>query len=182
MLKIILMNLNIDLFYFINNDLANPLFDVIMPHLSDCGGFVTLLVLCILAILVLRHYKKEKYLEIAKMCLYALVLSGIIAACLKLTYHSPRPFTVLEHVRQLVVPTEPNSFPSGHSSSSMSVVTVLVWCLRDNKILITLLIAFALLVAFSRVYVGVHYPFDVFVGALVGVVSGVVVLKLKNQK
>ncbi|WP_405291022.1 phosphatase PAP2 family protein [Methanobrevibacter sp.] len=182
MLKIILMNLNIDLFYFINNDLANPLFDVIMPHLSDCGGFVTLLVLCILAILVLRYYKKEKYLEIAKMCLYALVLSGIIAACLKLTYHSPRPFTVLEHVRQLVVPTEPNSFPSGHSSSSMSVVTVLVWCLRDNKILITLLIAFALLVAFSRVYVGVHYPFDVFVGALVGVVSGVVVLKLKNQK
>ncbi len=176
------MNLNIDLFYFINNDLANPLFDVIMPHLSDCGGFVTLLVLCILAILVLRYYKKEKYLEIAKMCLYALVLSGIIAACLKLTYHSPRPFTVLEHVRQLVVPTEPNSFPSGHSSSSMSVVTVLVWCLRDNKILITLLIAFALLVAFSRVYVGVHYPFDVFVGALVGVVSGVVVLKLKNQK
>ena len=182
MLKIILMNLNIDLFYFINNALANPLFDVIMPHLSDCGGFVTLLVLCILAILVLRYYKKEKYLEIAKMCLYALVLSGIIAACLKLTYHSPRPFTVLEHVRQLVVPTEPNSFPSGHSSSSMSVVTVLVWCLRDNKILITLLIAFALLVAFSRVYVGVHYPFDVFVGALVGVVSGVVVLKLKNQK
>ncbi|WP_405275723.1 phosphatase PAP2 family protein [Methanobrevibacter sp.] len=176
------MNLNIDLFYFINNDLANPLFDVIMPHLSDCGGFVTLLVLCILAILVLRYYKKEKYLEIAKMCFYALVLSGIIAACLKLTYHSPRPFTVLEHVRQLVVPTEPNSFPSGHSSSSMSVVTVLVWCLRDNKILITLLIAFALLVAFSRVYVGVHYPFDVFVGALVGVVSGVVVLKLKNQK
>ena len=182
MLKIILMNLNIDLFYFINNDLANPFFDAIMPHLSDCGGFVTLLVLCILAILVLRYYKKEKYLEIAKMCLYALVLSGIIAACLKLTYHSPRPFTVLEHVRQLVVPTEPNSFPSGHSSSSMSVVTVLVWCLRDNKILITLLIAFALLVAFSRVYVGVHYPFDVFVGARVGVVSGVVVLKLKNQK
>jgi undecaprenyl-diphosphatase len=180
--KVIVMSLNIDLFYFINNGLANPFFDAIMPILCDCGGFVTLLVLCILAILVLRYYKKEKYLEIAKMCLYALVLSGIIAACLKLTYHSPRPFTVLEHVRQLVVPTEPNSFPSGHSSSSMSVVTVLVWCLRDNKILITLLIAFAVLVAFSRVYVGVHYPFDVFVGALVGVVSGVVVLKLKNQK
>lgn len=173
------MNLNIDLFYFINNNMANPVFDMIMPPLSDVGGFATLLAICILVILVLKYYKKEKYLEIAKMCLYALVLSGIIAACLKLTFHSPRPFTVLDHVRQLVIPTEPNSFPSGHTSSSMSVVTVLVWMLRENRILITILIAFALLVAFSRIYVGVHYPFDVLVGAIVGVVSGVVVLKIK---
>lgn len=173
------MNLNVDLFYLINNDLANPIFDAIMPHLSDCGGFATLLALCILAILVLRHYKKERYLEIAKMCLYALVLSGIIAACLKLTFTSPRPFAVLEHVRQLTIPTEPNSFPSGHTSSTMSAVTVLVWMLRENRTVVCLLIAFALLIAFSRIYVGVHFPFDVLVGAVVGVVSGVVVLKVK---
>lgn len=177
--KIIPMSLNVDLFYLINNDMANPLFDAIMPPLSNCGGFVTLLVLCILAILVLRHYKKERYLKIAKLCLYALVLSGVIAACLKLAYHSPRPFTVLDHVRQLTVPSEPNSFPSGHTSSSMSVVTVLVWTLRENKALVVLLILFALLIAFSRVYVGMHYPFDVLVGAAVGVVSGVLVLKVK---
>ena len=174
------MSLNIDLFYFINNGFANPVFDMIMPHLSDCGGFVSLLVICVLAILVLRHYKRQKYLEIAKMCLYALVLSGIIAACLKLAYHSPRPFTVLENVRQLTIPTEPNSFPSGHTSSTMSVVSVLVWTLRENKAIVCLLALFAFLVGFSRIYVGVHYPFDVLVGAVVGVVSGVVVLKLKS--
>ena len=173
------MSLNVDLFYFINNKLANPLFDIIMPHLSDCGGFVSLLAICVIAILVLRHYKKERYLDIAKMCLYALVLSGIMVAALKLAYHSPRPFTVLDHVRQLTVPTEPNSFPSGHTSSSMSVVTVLVWTLRQNRIIIGFLILFALLIAFSRIYVGVHFPFDVFVGAAVGVASGAIVLKLK---
>ena len=75
-MKIILMSLNIDLFYYINNGMANPAFDMIMPHLSDCGGFVSLLALIILAILVLRHYQKEKYLNIAKLCLYALVLSA----------------------------------------------------------------------------------------------------------
>ena len=174
------MSLNIDLFYFINNGCANPAFDVIMPHLSDCGGFVSMFVLCVLAILVLRHYKRQRYLEIAKMCLYALVLSGLIAACLKLAYHSPRPFTVLENVRQLTIPTEPNSFPSGHTSSTMSVVSVLVWTLRENKIVVCLLVLFALLVSFSRIYVGVHYPFDVLVGAIVGVSSGAVVLKLKS--
>ena len=173
------MSLNIDLFYLINNGMANPVFDRIMPLLSNCGGFVTLLVLCILAILVLKYLKKEEYLKIAKLCLYALVLSGIIAACLKLTWHSPRPFAVLDHVRQLTIPSEPNSFPSGHTSSSMSVVTVLVWTLRENKLLVSLLIAFALIIAFSRIYVGVHFPFDVLVGALVGVLSGVIILKVK---
>ena len=174
------MNFNIDLFYFINNNLQNPLFDMIMPHLTDCGGFLTLLAICVLVILILWHYKKEKYLEIAKLCLYALILSGIIAAGLKLLYQSPRPFTVLEHVRQLTVPSEPNSFPSGHSSSTFSVVTVLIWKLRENRIVVALLVAFALLIAFSRVYIGVHYPFDVFVGALVGIVSGAIVLKVKS--
>ena len=174
------MSLNIDLFYFINNGFANPVFDMIMPHLSDCGGLVSLLVICVLAILVLRHYKRQKYLEIAKMCLYALVLSGIIAACLKLAYHSPRPFTVLENVRQLTIPTEPNSFPSGHTSSTFSVVSVLVWTLRENVVVVCLLVLFAFLVGFSRIYVGVHYPFDVLVGAIVGVISGAAVLKMKS--
>lgn len=171
------MSLNIDLFYFINNNMANPLFDAIMPPLSDCGGFVTLLVICILVILVLRYFKKEKYYQIAKLCLYALILAGIIAACLKLTFHSPRPFTVLDHVRQLTVPSEPNSFPSGHTASTLSIITVLVWKLREHKIVAALLVVFAVLVGFSRIYCGVHYPFDVLVGAIVGVVSGVVVLK-----
>ena len=174
------MNLNIDLFYLINSGFANPAFDVIMPHLSDCGGFVTMLVICVLAILVFWHYKRQRYLEIAKMCLYALVLSGVIAACLKLAYHSPRPFTVLENVRQLTIPTEPNSFPSGHTSSTFSVVSVLVWTLRENKAIVCLLALFAFLVGFSRIYVGVHYPFDVLVGAIVGVISGAAVLKMKS--
>lgn len=171
------MSLNIDLFYLINNNMANPFFDAIMPILSDFGGFVGLAAICIAAILVLKYFKRERYLKIAKLCLCALLLAGIIAAALKLTFHSPRPFTVLEHVRQLTVPSEPNSFPSGHTASTLSVITVLVWKLRENKAVVVLLVAFAVLVGFSRIYCGVHYPFDVLVGAIVGVVSGVVVLR-----
>ena len=171
------MNLNVDLFYLINNNMANPVFDAIMPVLSNFGGFVTLLAICIAAILILKYLKKDEYLKIAKLCLCALLLAGIIAACLKLTFHSPRPFTVLEHVRQLTVPSEPNSFPSGHTASTLSIITVLVWKLRENKAVVALLVIFSVLIGFSRIYCGVHYPFDVAVGAIVGVVSGVVVLK-----
>ena len=172
------MSLNIDAFYFINNSLANPFFDAIMPPLSDCGGFVTLLVLSVLAVVLSKYFKKDKYYNIARLCLYSLLLAGIIAACLKLIFHSPRPYTVLDHVRQLTVPTEPNSFPSGHSASTVSIITVLVWKLRENRLIVVLLIAFAVLVGFSRIYCGVHYPFDVVTGAAAGVVSGVVVLKV----
>lgn len=174
------MNPDIELFYFINHNLQNPLFDMIMPILCDAGGFVTLLCLCILAILLLRHFKKERYLEIAKLCLLALLLTGLIAGSLKLLINEPRPFTVLANVRQLVIPTEPNSFPSGHTASTLSIVTVLVWKLRKTKWLVFLLVLFGVLVSFSRIYVGVHYPHDVLAGALVGILSGVAVLKFKK--
>ena len=174
-----MMNINIDAFYFINSNMQNPIFDAVMPAFSNAGGFLTLLVLCVLAIIMTKHYKLEKYFEIAKLCLYALILSGIIAGCLKLAFHSPRPFTVLDNVRQLTVPTEPNSFPSGHTSSTLSIITVLVWMLRENKSIVVLLILFAFLIGFSRIYVGVHYPLDVLTGAAVGIISGAIVLKLK---
>lgn len=175
------MSLNIDAFYFINNNLQNPLFDWIMPWLSNAGGFVTLLGLCVLAVIVTKYFKKDKCFEIAKLCLFSLVLAGIITACLKLTFHSPRPSLVLENVRQLTIPTEPNSFPSGHTASTLSVVTVLVWKLRKNKVLAFLLVLFAFLIGFSRIYVGMHFPFDVLTGAAIGILSGVVVLYVKKQ-
>lgn len=175
------MNLNIDFFYFINNGMQNPFFDAIMPTFSNAGSFLSILVLCILAIIVCKYSKRDEYLEIAKLCLYALVLSGAIVGCLKLAYQSPRPFTVLSHVRQLTVPSEPNSFPSGHTSSTLTVVTVLVWKLRQNKIIVALLILFAFLIGFSRIYVGVHYPLDVLTGAAVGIMSAVVVMLVKKH-
>ena len=173
------MNLNTDLFYFINNGMSNPTFDLIMPHFTDLGGFVTLLSLCIIAIIICKRLKKDQYLKIAKMCLAALVLSGIIAACLKLAIHEPRPYTTLSHARQLLIPTEPNSFPSGHTSSSFSIMTVLAHELWQYKRLVIILILFCILIAFSRVYCGIHYPLDVVVGAMVGIISGIIILKLK---
>lgn len=173
------MDLNTELFYFINNDMQNPFFDIIMPPLTDMGGFLSLLIITVLLIIILKYFKKDEYLEIAKMCLYALIIAGIIAGTLKIMVHEPRPFTVLDNVRQLVVPSEPNSFPSGHTSSTLSIVTVLCGTLRQHKAAVVLLILFGFLIGFSRIYTGVHYPLDVVAGAVVGVSSGVAVLKLK---
>lgn len=175
------MDWNAELFYLINNELQNPVFDVIMPIFTHFGGFVSLLAICIIAIIILKRLKKEKYLKIAKLCLFALIIAGLISAGLKILVQEPRPYTILEHARQLIIPTEPNSFPSGHTASSLSIITVLVTSFKQNNILVALLILFGFLIGFSRIYVGVHYPFDVIAGAVVGVLSGVVVLKYKRK-
>jgi undecaprenyl-diphosphatase len=176
------MNINIELFNFINHSLANPVLDAIMPVFTNFGGLPAVGITTILVFLLTRHYKKDEYHEIAKLCLYSLVLSVVIAAALKLTVHEPRPGILLDNVRQLVTPTEPYSFPSGHTSSTFSVITVLAVKLRENKAVFGLCLVFALAIAFSRVYVGAHFPLDVLAGTLIGVVSGVVVLRYKNQK
>ena len=173
------MNLNVGLFYLINNNLSNPIFNLIMPPFTNLGSFAGLLILCIIAILICRHYNKDRYLQISKLCLYALLVSAAIVLCLKLGITENRPYTTLSHVNQLVVPSEPNSFPSGHTSSTFSVVTVLVHEFWQNKLLVSALILFGTLIAFSRVYCGIHYPLDVAVGAIVGIASALFILKVK---
>ena len=173
------MNLNTEIFYLINNNLSNPFCDLLMPQLTNVGGFVGLLILCILAISIAKRYNNDKYLRISKMCLYALLISAGIVLCLKLGVAEERPFRTLAHVHQLVRPTEPNSFPSGHTSSTFSVATVLVNQLWQNKAVVVILVVFSVLLAFSRIYCGVHYPLDVVVGAMVGIISGLLALKVK---
>ena len=65
------------------------------------------------------------------------------------------------------------SFPSGHSASSFAAATVFAFALTRRRAAI--IWALAATVAFSRIYIGVHYPLDVVVGALIGVLIGVLV-------
>lgn len=63
------------------------------------------------------------------------------------------------------------SFFSGHASSSFSITTVLTLFLRRRFKWVWLFYLWPLLFALSRIYVGVHYPVDIIVGAIVGVIT-----------
>lgn len=70
------------------------------------------------------------------------------------------------------------SFFSGHASSSFSITTFVVFCLRHHFKWVYLFYVWPILFAMSRIYVGVHFPVDLIVGALVGILSAWIFYKL----
>lgn len=162
--------INIDLFYFINHTLQNPLFDFIMPFLTELGSFVAMLAACLIVIILSVIYKKPHIKRIALLCLFSLLLADGIALILKSTILEPRPFVALDNVHLLVVENDPSAFPSGHTTSTFAVLSVLVFKFRHN-LWSAVLILFGIVIGFSRIYVGVHYPLDVLAGCIIGVLS-----------
>lgn len=77
----------------------------------------------------------------------------------------PRPFDALETITPLIAAPKDFSFPSGHTCASFAVALV-CWRMLPRKYGAPLM-ALAALVAFSRLYLGVHYPSDVLGGFLV---------------
>lgn len=81
-----------------------------------------------------------------------------------------RPYLALSHVEVLLGRTHGYSFPSGHATIAGAVIVGLLLC--NRRLAASLAVVLGLLLCFGRVYTGMHYPFDVLGGLVVG---GVVV-------
>ena len=86
-----------------------------------------------------------------------------------------RPPLVYPEPKALVAVPHTGAFPSGHASSAFACATVLAWASPRLRIPVFVLAA---AIAWSRVYVGVHWPLDVLGGAVLGVLVATVLLKL----
>lgn len=98
----------------------------------------------------------------------SLIVSGIIVQILKNYLAVPRPLAVLELVHLVGAKHYKSSFPSGHTASAFAVGYLFCsyYTRRSWKALVVFL---AVLVGYSRVYIGVHFPMDVVAGAGIGV-------------
>ncbi len=82
-----------------------------------------------------------------------------------------RPWVVMDGFVNLVAEHDPNSFPSGHSCSAFAFAAALCFTLPKRWMKVTAL-AMAVVMALSRLYVGVHFPSDVIAGSLIGALCG----------
>ena len=92
---------------------------------------------------------------------------------LKATVDRQRPYETLSEADPLLRASVGYSFPSGHAATSFAGAVILGYLFRRA---LPGLLALAVLVAFSRVYVGVHYPLDILGGAVIGALVAFLVI------
>ena len=109
------------------------------------------------------------------MLLLSMALAWYIARLIRWGFPMPRPVQLhmgmqwLEHGLRA-------SFPSMHAAGAFALaMAVSLGCTRHNRVLVALAWAAALAMAWSRVHLGVHFPSDVLAGALVGMLSAILI-------
>ena len=122
---------------------------------------------------------KTKQLNKIKIFLFGYLTSYFINdVLLKNLIQRPRPFQENNLITTIIKEPTSYSMPSGHSASSFVAAFILSYYFPKYRIFFYSL---AVLIAFSRIYVGVHYPSDVIVGALIGLLIGFVTVNLTKK-
>lgn len=171
-----LFDLDKKLFFLINHGTANVIFDIFMPVLTSRGY---LLLLPYLIYIVWKGFKNDSRdadfnfktaLGAILVSFCSFLLSDWLAHEIKHVIARERPCNFLDGVRLLIGCTKSYSMPSNHASNSFAVAFTLFYFTRKHLSAIWRFYPFmlAVFIAFSRVYVGVHYPSDVITGALFG--------------
>ena len=157
-------------FFLINKNLQNSLFDIAMPFITDKSYLI------FLPLFLLVFFKdREKALIALILGIVSLLIADWSANILKHSFERIRPCYALEGVRLLAGCGKSFSMPSNHSVNAFAFISPLCMLLKNR--MRYAFVAVAILVGFSRVYVGVHYPSDTIAGALLGIMLGISVVQ-----
>ena len=158
-----LQELDFSILYWIQVNLRCPFLDGLMPFVTALGEYGAVWILAALALIVALGL-------ICSLLLGNLLLKPLVAR--------PRPCWLDETVTLLVAMPRDFSFPSGHSLSGFIAAVILLR--YDRRFGIPALIL-AILLAFSRLYLFLHFPSDVLAGILLGVGVGLAVSLLGDR-
>lgn len=121
----------------------------------------------------------QKYRRQGVLLLAGLVVGVLVGnVCLKHLIARPRPCWLDSSVQLLIANPTDYSFPSGHALSSVISATVLT---KTNRCFGYAAIPLAALIAFSRLYLYVHFPSDVLAAAVLGIVIGELAFRYGNR-
>jgi len=142
--------------------------DRLMWAATQIGNGAAGILLCILLYFI-------GYPRFAVEMLLGILSLWLVVELIKAMVERSRPFLALEGTRVIGWRERGKSFPSGHTSQAFFMMTLISQQIGANLWVSALLYLVAVLVAFSRIYVGAHYPRDVMGGAVLGSVWGMII-------
>lgn len=154
------------IFQLINHQMRCPVFNCWMPRITHLGGFTFSMGL-FLALFFLMGDER-----VMQEALIALITSHLLVQIGKRMWSRRRPYIKESLVYVVDDPLRDYSFPSGHSAAVFAWCTSIAFAIPW---LAPFLFAIAILVGISRMYLGLHYPLDVLVGAVLGMSCSIAV-------
>ena len=175
-----LIALDTEVFFCINQT-HHPVADWIFWGLSQ-GWSWTIFLVGIIILITLRKYPKTWFLILIGIALCFLFSDRISVMCFKEVFMRLRPCHALEGVRLFDGHCGGQyGFISSHSANAFTLALFLSLTYKNIKYFPLLMISWAVLVAYSRTYLGVHYPGDILCGAIVGIGLGCLVYFLVSK-
>lgn len=170
----LIQNLDNSILLYIKNNMHGHIMDKAMVVITSLGdkGLIWIIIAALLII-------NKKYRKIGFMALAALILATILGeGILKHLVQRVRPSADISAANLLIPKPLSYSFPSGHTTSSFAVAGVLAKYFKDYALE---LFGLASLIAFSRLYLYVHYPTDVLAGIILGLICSKITIYMFSK-
>lgn len=166
-----MLQLDYSLFHFINQTLANPVLDTVAPICRERNTWIVLYIF--LLILLIYKFRLKSWVIVIGSVLAVSISDYSSSSIIKPLVKRVRPCNdpeIKESARLLINCGSGYSFPSSHAANHFALAAFLsLSFFKRHRYIIIALFLWAGSIAFSQVYVGVHYPFDVTAGGIWGI-------------
>ena len=164
------MSLDWGILQWIQSTLVCPALDILMPNITALGNAGAIWLLAAVVLIITKKYRRQGI-----FLLFGLAASVLIGnVLLKNLVARPRPCRIDTSVQLLIANPTDYSFPSGHTLLSAISATIMS---KTDRRLGYAAIPPAVLIAFSRLYLFVHFPSDVLAAAVLGLVIGELIFR-----
>lgn len=175
-----ILQFDVDLFLKIHRGLSNSFFDWLMPLLRNRFFWAPLYLFII--VFCIKEYQKKGFYIIGMILLTFAIGDMVSSRIIKPLVARVRPCNEISLTSEIIhrVPCgSGQSFPSAHATNHFGIAIFLIMIFYDRwKPILPIGLAWAFIISFAQIYVGVHYPIDTLAGALLGTMVGLLTARL----